>query len=104
VNNAKRLSEFLHSAQVSIIAITINTNRYVEFNLVVCIIGLTLANIPWYARTTEHNTSERVVQGVGCRHDTDVFCSADPDSVVCEKFLGLIDTVGKLSGPLVDII
>jgi hypothetical protein len=38
---------------------------------------------------------ERIVQGISCRHNTNSFRSSNPDAVVSEQFLGLINTISK---------
>lgn len=46
MNNAQRLSKLLHSAQVPIIAVAVDPNRDVKFDLVVGIVGLGLSHVP----------------------------------------------------------
>jgi hypothetical protein len=104
VDDAKRLAELLHSAKVTIVAVTVLANWDVEFHLVVCVVRLALANIPWDTGASEHDTSEGVVQGIGSRNNSNTSGSANPDTVVGQKLLGLIDTITELSSPLVNII
>ena len=104
VNNAKRLAELLHTAKVAIVAVTVLSNRDVEFNLVVGVIGLALADIPWDTGATEHNSTEGQVQGFLGRQNTNTTQTLNPDTVIRQHFLGLVDTVTKLGSPLVDIV
>lgn len=104
VDDAEGLTELLHTAEVTVVAVTVDTNRDVELDLVVSVIGLRLADIPWHTGTTEHNTSKTHVQCIRGIHNTNTLGSSLPDTVVCKKFLSLIDTVTELGSPLVDIV
>lgn len=104
VNDTKRLAELLHTAEVTIVAVAVHTNRYIEFDLVVSIVRLGLANIPWDTGSTEHDTSEAHVKGISSAHDTNSLGSGLPDTVVGKQLLSFVDAVTELSGPLVDII
>lgn len=104
VDNAKGLTELLHSAEVSVVAITVGSNRNVELDLVVGIVGLVLADVEGNSRTSEHDTSEGKVQSLSSRNDTDTPQSLNPDTVVCQHLLGLVDSVAELGSPLVDVV
>lgn len=104
VNDAEGLTELLHTAEVTVVAVTVNTDWNVELDLVVCVVWLGLADIPWNTGSTEHDSSEGHVEGVSCRNLTNTLGTADPDTVVGKKLLGLVDAVTELGGPLVDII
>ncbi len=103
-DDAKRLSELLHTAEVTVVAITVDANRHIELDLVIGIVRLALADIPWDARSTEHDTSEGEIQSIGGRDNTNTLETVDPDTVVRKHFLGLVDPVAKLGGPLVDVV
>lgn len=104
VDNAERLTELLHTAEVTVVAVTVDTDRNVKLDLVVCVVGLGLADIPWHTRTTKHDTGEGVVQSISGADDTNTLGTADPDTVVGQKFLGLINAIAELCGPLVNIV
>lgn len=104
VDDAERLAEFLHTAEVSVVAVAVHTDGDVELDLVIRIVRLRLADIPRDTGSTEHHTREAQVQSLGHWHDTDALSSGLPDSVVREQFLGLVDAVAELGGPLVDIV
>lgn len=104
VDDAKRLAELLHTAEVTVIAVTIDTNRDVELDLVISVIRLGLADIPWDTGSTEHDTSEAHVQSFSCGDNTDALGSELPNPVIREQFLGLVDTVTELGCPLVDVV
>jgi hypothetical protein len=104
VNDAQGLAELLHSAKVTVVAVTVDTNGNVELNLIVGIVGLRLADIPRDTGTTEHDTSETHVDGVSCGDNTNTLSSSLPDTVICKQLLGLVNAVAELGGPLVDII
>jgi hypothetical protein len=104
VNDAKWLTELLHTAKVAVVAVTVDTNGNVEVDFVVCVVGLRLSDIPWYTWSSKHDTGERVVDGVSSRDDTNTLCSANPDTVVGQHLLGLVDTVTELGSPLVDVV
>ena len=104
VDDAERLAELLHAAQVAVVAVAVDADGNVEFDLVVGVVGLRLADVPWYAGSSKHDTREGVVEGIGGRDDADALGSADPDSVVCEKLFGFVDAVAELSCPLVDVV
>ena len=104
VDDAERLAELLHTAQISVVAVTVNTNRDIELDLVIRVIGSTLADVPRDTRSSEHNTREGEVQGISSRDGSDILQSLDPDTVVCKHLLGLVDSVTKLGRPLVDVV
>lgn len=104
VDNAERLAELLHSAQVAVVAVAVLTNGNVEFDLVVGIVGLALSDIPRNARASQHHTGERQVESLGSGNDTNASQSLDPDTVVSKHFLRLVNTVTELGGPLVDVV
>lgn len=104
VDDSERLSELLHSAEVSVVAVTVGTDGDVELNLVVGIVRLALSDIPWHTGSSKHDTGEGEVEGLLGGDDTDTPQSLDPDTVVSQHFLGLVDTVAKLSSPLVDVV
>jgi hypothetical protein len=104
VNNAEGLTELLHAAKVTIIAVTVDTDGNIELNLVVSIIRLRLADIVWNTGATEHNTSETHVERIGGVDNTDTLGSGFPDTVIREQLLGFVDAVTELSGPLVNVV
>lgn len=104
VNDPERLAELGHTAQVAVVAVAIGTDGNVKLYLVVGIVGLALADIPWDTGSTEHDTSKGQVQGLGSGDDTDTTKTLDPHTVVRQHLLGLVDSVTELSGPLVDIV
>jgi hypothetical protein len=104
LDNAERLTELLHTAQVTVVAVTVDTNGNIELNLVVGIVRLGLADIPRDTGATQHDTSETHVQSVGSVNDTNTLGSGLPDTVIRKQLLGLVDTVTELGGPLVDVI
>lgn len=104
VDDAEGLSELLHAAEVAVIAVTVLADGNVKLDLVVGIVWLGLSDVPWNTGTAEHDTGEGVVEGISGGDDTDTLGPANPDTVVCEKLLSLIDTVAELGGPLVNII
>jgi hypothetical protein len=104
LDNAERLTEFLHTAQVTVVAVTVDTNGNIKLDLVVGIIRLGLADIPGNTGATEHDTRETHVQSIGSINDTNTLGSGLPDTVIRKQLLGFIDTVTELGGPLVNII
>jgi hypothetical protein len=104
VDDAEGLTELLHTAEVTVVAVTVDTDGNVELDLVVCVVRLGLADIPWHTRTTKHDTGERVVESISSADDTNTLGAADPDTVVGQELLGLIDAVAELCGPLVNIV
>ena len=104
VDDTEGLAELLHTAKVTIITVTVDTDGDVEFNLVVSVIWLGLADIPWHTRATEHDTSEAHVQRISGADNTNALSSGLPDTVLGEQLFGFVDTVTELGSPLVDII
>jgi hypothetical protein len=104
VDNAEGLAELLHSAEVSVVAVTVGSNRDIELNLVVGVVGLVLADVEGDSRTSEHDTSEGKVQSLGSRNDTNTPQSLNPDTVVGQHLLGLVDSVAELGSPLVNVV
>ena len=104
VDDAEGLTELLHTAEVTVVAVTVDADGNVELNLVVGVVRLGLADIPGDTGTAEHDTREGVVEGVGSADDTNTLGTANPDTVVGQELLGLVDTVTELGGPLVDVV
>lgn len=104
VDDAEGLAEFLHSAEVSVVAIAIDTDWHIEFDFAISVIRRRLANVPWDSGSSEHNTREGEVESISGGDDTDTTKTVDPDTVVCQHFFGFIDTVAELGGPLVDVV
>jgi hypothetical protein len=104
VDDAEGLTELLHTAEVTVVAVTVDTDGDIELDLVVCVVRLGLADIPWHTRTTKHDTRERVVESISGADDANTLGTADPDTVVGQKLLGLVNTVAELCGPLVNIV
>jgi hypothetical protein len=104
VDNTKGLSELLHSAKVSVVTVTVGSNRDIELNLVVSVVWLVLADIEGNAGTSEHDTSEGKVQSLSSRNNTNTSQSLNPDTVIGQHLLGLVDSVAELGSPLVNIV
>jgi hypothetical protein len=104
VDNTEGLSELLHSAKVSVITVTVGSNRNIELNLVVSVVWLVLADIEGNTGTSEHDTGEGKVQSLRGRNNTNTPQSLDPDTVIGQHLLGLVDSVAELGGPLVNIV
>lgn len=104
MDDAQRLSELLHPAQISIIAVTVLSYRNVELDLVIGVVRLRLAYIPRHARSAKHDTRERVVEGISSRNNTDALRSTNPDSIVSKKLFCFVDAIAKLCGPSIDIV
>lgn len=104
VDDAKRLTELLHTAEVSVVAVTVDTDGDVKLNLVISIVGLRLADVPRDARATEHNTGETHVQRILSAHNSNTLGSGLPDTVVRKQLLSFVNAVTELGRPLVDVI
>jgi hypothetical protein len=104
VDNAEGLAELLHAAEVAVIAVAVHADGHVEFDLVVGVVGLRLADVPGNARSAQHDAREGVVDGIGGGDDAHTLCTSDPNAVVSQHLLGFVDTVAELSGPLVDVV
>ena len=104
VDDAKGLAELFHADEVAVVAVTIDADGDVEFDLIIGIVRLGFTNVPRNTRTTEHDTGERIVEGISCTHYTNTFGAANPDTVIGQEFLGFVDSVTELGGPLVDIV
>jgi hypothetical protein len=103
-DDAEGLTELLHAAEVAVVAVTVDTDGDIELNLVVSIVRLRLADIPWDTRATKHDTSERVVESISGRNNTNTLGTALPDTVIGQQLLSLVNAVTELSGPLVDVV
>jgi hypothetical protein len=104
VDNSERLAELLHSAEVSVVAVTVGSNGNIEFDLVVGVVRLVLADVERNTRTSQHDTSEGKVQSLSGRNDTNTPQSLNPDTVVSQHLLGLVDSVAELGSPLVNVV
>ena len=98
------MAEFFHATQIPIIAVAVDPNRDVEFDLIVCVVGLRFTDVPGYTAAAQHYAAKGVVERFGCGDDADVFCATYPDAVVCEKLFGFVYAVAKLGRPLVDVV
>jgi hypothetical protein len=65
VDDAKGLTELFHAAKVAVVTVSVNTHRDIKLDLVICVIGLRLSDIPGYAGSSKHDTREGVVDGIG---------------------------------------
>lgn len=104
VDDSERLAELLHTAKITIVAVTVDADGNVELDLVVGVIWLRLTDIPRNTRATEHDTSETHVESIGGIDNTNALGSGLPDTVVGKQLLSLIDTVTELGSPLVNIV
>lgn len=104
VDDAKGLSELLHAAEVSVVAVTVGADGDIKLDLVVGIVRLALSDIPWHTGATEHDTGKGEVKSLGGGNNSNTSQSLDPDTIVCQHLLGLVDTVAELSSPLVDVV
>lgn len=104
VDDSQGLAELLHSAEVSVVAVTVGTNRDVELNLVISIVGLALSDVVGDTGTTQHDTSEGEVESLSSGDNTNAPQTLNPDTVVSKHLLGLINTITELSSPLVDVV
>lgn len=104
VDDAEGLAEFFHAAEVAVVAVAVDADGDVEFDLVVGVVGLGFSYVPGDAAAAEHDAGEGIVEGVGGGDDADALCAADPDAVVGEEFFGFVDAVTELGGPLVDVV
>lgn len=104
MNDTEGLPEFLHTAQVSIVAIAVDADGDIKLDLVVGIVRLALSDIPWDTRPSQHDATKGEVEGLGGRNDTDALQPLEPNSVVCKHLFGFVDTITKLGSPLVDVV
>lgn len=104
VDDAQRLAELFHAAEVAVVAVAVGADGDVKLNLVVGVVGLALADIPRDTGTAQHDAAEGQVQSLGGRQDTDTTQTLDPDAVVGKHLLSLVESVAKLRGPLVDVV
>ena len=104
VDDAQRLPELLHAAEVAVVAVAVDADGHVELDLAVGVVGLRLAHVPWHAGAAEHDTGEGVVECIRGGYNTNALCTADPDAVVGQELLGLVYPVTKLCRPLVDVV
>ena len=84
VDDAKGLAEFFHTAEVAVIAVSVDAHWDVELDLIVCVVRLAFADVPGYTASSEHDAGEGVVEGVGRGDDADALGPTFPDSVVSE--------------------
>lgn len=104
MDDAQRLAELLHPAQIPIIAIAVHAHGDIELHLAVRIVRRALAYVPGHPGAAQHDAREGVVERVGGGHDADALGAPDPDPVVGQELLGLVDAVAELGRPLVDVV
>lgn len=98
------MAELFHPAEVAVVAVAVHTHGDIEFDLVVRIVWLALADIPGYTGASQHHAGEGVVKCVGRGYDANSLRASFPDSIVSQQFLGLVDAIAKLGCPLVDVV
>lgn len=84
MDDTEGLAEFFHAAEVPVVAVSVDADRDVELDLIVGVVRLALAHIPWHTGATEHDASPGVVEGIGGGDDTNTLSSTFPDPVVCQ--------------------
>ncbi len=104
MDDAQRLAELLHAAEVAVVAVAVDADGDVEVDLVVGVVGLALAHVPGHAGAAQHDAREGVVEGVGGGDDADALRAALPDAVVGQELFGFVDAVAELRRPLVDVV
>lgn len=104
VDDTEGLAEFLHAAQVSVVAVTVDADWDIKFDLVICVVRLALSDIPRHTGTSKHDTGERKVESICSRHNTDTLQSVDPNTVVRQHLFSFVNTVAELGGPLVNVV
>lgn len=104
MDDAQALAELLHAAQVPVIAVAVDAHGDVELHLPVGIVRRALTYVPRHPGAAQHDAREAVVERVGGGDDADALGAPDPDPVVGEELLGLVDAVTELSRPLVDVV
>lgn len=72
--------------------------------MVVCVVRGALSDVPGNPGAAEHDAGEGVIYGVGGRDDPDAFGAREPNAVVGEELLRLVDAVAELGRPLVDVV
>jgi len=104
VDNAQTFTELLHTAQVTVVAVAIASDGNVKLDLVIRVVRRDLAQIPWNTTSTEHDTSERVIEGLFRGDLAHVDCASFPNTVAGHDLFNLVDTAAELSGPHVDVL
>jgi len=104
VDDPERLTELLQAAQVSVIAVAVDTDGNIELDLVVRIIWGALPHIPGDTRAPKHDAGEGEVQGLSSRDNANALKPVDPDTVIGKHLFRFVNPVAELSSPLIDII
>lgn len=104
MDDAEGLAELFHPAEVAVVAVPVYTYRDIEFDLIIGVVWLALADVPGYAGASQHHAGEGVVECVGRGYDTNALRASFPDSVVGQEFLGLVDAITELGCPLVYVV
>ncbi|GMR32002.1 hypothetical protein PMAYCL1PPCAC_02197, partial [Pristionchus mayeri] len=87
-----------------IVAVSLRSDGHVELHLVVCIVWLSLPHVLLDSRSPDHHSSESPVECICRRDQTDIDRSRLPDSVLCQHVFQLVDSLGELHSPVIDVI
>src|SRR5450759_2425728 len=84
-DDAVRLPHLLDANQVPVVAVAVHSNRDVELEPVIHLVGLFLAQIPFDARAAQHRTAETERLGTLRRHHADADRALLPDAILGEQ-------------------
>jgi hypothetical protein len=56
MDDAERLAELFHAAEITIVAVAVHTDRNIKIDFIVCVVWLRLSDIPWYTGSSKHDT------------------------------------------------
>eukprot|EP00732_Lithocolla_globosa_P004641 Lithocolla_globosa_v1_NODE_4382_length_1449_cov_68.990674.p2 type:complete len:122 gc:universal NODE_4382_length_1449_cov_68.990674:1122-757(-) len=104
LDDIDRLPHFFNTTHVTVITISISTNRNVEIHPGVGIVGLGLTQVPFDARTSQHWPRTTISNGIFSRDDSNAYKTFLPDAVSGQQLLHIIDTATKMDSPSVNVV
>lgn len=97
-------AHLLHATEVAVVAVAVFTDGDVEFDLVVGIIPLHLAQIPLDPAPSHHHPAESVAARIVRGDDAHAHGALFPDAVGADDLLDLVDAGAELGGPHEDVV
>ncbi len=103
-DDAIRLAHFLDAHQVAVVAITIYSDRDVELEPVIDLVGLLPAQVPFDAGAAQHRSGESERHRAFRRNHTDAHSALLPDPVLGKQSLIFVHAPRKTFGEVFDEI
>ena len=104
LDDTQTLTHLFHAHQITIVSVTVHTDRHIKFNLIISVVWLSLSQIPFDAGASKHDTAEAEIQSIFGRDGTDTDRTLTPQTIGSEKIFDFIETLAELIDELIDIV